>query len=113
MHLRMKHEHRKIISISITLIVIAVFVVLESALEVQKQRKRCERCIELEYAIEQVIDVIREDQTDYYLDVLCETEEYCNLYDLLNEDCLIPDSTYRRLRTVFPDLPAEQAPQWK
>lgn len=107
------YKPRNLMALAITMIVIALVAMFLSAYTVQQQRKRCKRCIELEYAIEQVIDVIREDQTDYWLDVLCETEEYCNLYDLLNEDCEIPDSTYRRLRTVFPDLPAKQAPQWK
>ena len=74
---------------------------------------KCERCIKLEHAIIQVLAIIEEDETDYVLDVLSETDEYCTLYELLNENYSIPDSTYRKMRQVFPDLPAKQAPQWK
>lgn len=107
------YKPQNLMVIAITMIVVALSTMFLSAYTVQKQRERCKRCVELEFAIEQVLDIIREDQTDYYLDVLCETDEYCNLYELLNEDCKISDSIYHRMRTVFPDLPAKQAPQWK
>ena len=95
-------------------LLIVLFCTLHAAAQ-QKQhyRVRCERCVELEYAIKQLLIVIEEDQTDYVLDVLSETDEWDYVDRLLNEDCMIPDSTYRKLRKVFPDLPAKQAPQWK
>ena len=92
---------------SITMLLIVCFC---SAYALQK---KCGRCLKLEHAIIQVLTIIEEDNQDYVLDVLSETDEWNTLYELLNESNIIRDSTYHKLRTVFPDLPAKQAPQWK
>lgn len=102
------YKPKNLMVIAITMIVIALGTVFLSAYTVQKQREKCNRCKELEFAIEQVLTIVLEDNTDYYLDVLCETDEYCNLYELLNEDCKISDSTHYR-RNVYPDAPAVKA----
>ena len=66
---------------------------------------KCKRCVELEQAIVQLIHVVRTDQSDYYLDVLCETDEWCHLDELLN------DTTHHRVSNVFPDTIVKQAPK--
>lgn len=71
----------------------------------------CEKCIRLKKAVRDVMYVVEEDNPDYVMDVLSETDEYLILTDLIGDLNLvhIPDSNYRKLRNVFPDIPSEQA----
>lgn len=71
----------------------------------------CERCVRLEKAILNILYIVEEDNQDYVLDVLSETDEWCVLEDMIGpiNPPIIKDSTYRRMRNVFPDLPAQQA----
>lgn len=97
-------------------------------------------CDEIQHAYADVLYRVWIDNPSYVEDVLCECDEWCNLYELVGDEwmsypfkstedslmyesnskgsitydptCInwiyIPDSTYRKLRQVFPDLPAEQ-----
>lgn len=46
---------------------------------------RCERCERLEEAIDNVLVEIYTDNPDYYLDILCEGDAYCNLQSIIME----------------------------
>lgn len=104
------YDSKNVVAIAIITIISGLSVLFyDSYAEQTKQTvPTCEHCIELEQAITQVLQTIRADVNDYYLDVLCETEEYCNLIDVLNKPYTIPDSSYHKMREVFPDLPAQQ-----
>lgn len=90
-------------------------------------------CDEIQQSYANVLYRIWIDNPNYVEDVLMETDEWCTLFDVvghawmdytfksvkdsltyetnLNNDTSwvrIPDSTYRRMRLVFPDLPAQQ-----
>ena len=71
--------------------------------------KYCEKCARLEKAIINILYVIEEDNPDYVLDVLCETDEWCVLEELIGPipPVIINDSTHKKMKQVFPDLPAE------
>ena len=91
-------------------------------------------CDEIQQSYANILYRIWIDNPNYVEDVLMETDEWCELFDVvghawmdytfksvkdsltyeanLNNDTSwvrIPDSTYHRMRSVFPDLPAEQA----
>lgn len=93
-----------------------------------------EYCDEIQQSYANVLYRIWIDNPNYVEDVLMETDEWCALFDVvghawmdytfkstkdsltyeanLNNDTSwvrIPDSTYHRMRSVFPDLPAKQA----
>ena len=47
-------------------------------------QERCKRT-ELIVAVHKLLDIIEHDQNDYVLDVLCETDEWCEVDSLLAE----------------------------
>jgi hypothetical protein len=71
----------------------------------------CEKCAILEKNIINLLYMIEKDNPNYVLDVLSETDEWYTLEELVGPiyPPVIKDSTHRRMRNVFPDLPAEQA----
>ena len=71
----------------------------------------CERCTRLEKAILDILYIVEEDNQDYVLNVLSKRDEWYILEDMIGpiNPPIIKDSTYRRMRNVFPDLPAQQA----
>lgn len=71
----------------------------------------CEKCARLEKSILEILYVIEKDNPDYVLDVLSESDEWYILEELIGPipPVIIKDSTYRRMRLAFPDMPAEQA----
>jgi len=70
----------------------------------------CEKCARLEKAIIDILYVVEEHDADFVLDVLSETDEWCILEELIGPipPVIIKDSTYRRMRLAFPDLPVQQ-----
>lgn len=91
-------------------------------------------CDEIQQSYANVLYRIWIDNPNYVEDILMETDEWCALFDVVGhawmdytfksiDDSLayeanlkndtswvrIPDSTYHRMRSVFPDLPAKQA----
>lgn len=71
----------------------------------------CEKCAILEKNIINLLYMIEKDNPNYVLDVLSETDEWYVLEELVGPiyPPVIKDSTYRRMRLVFPDMPAKQA----
>ena len=110
---KFKAETYTILMVIVTVVVPTVFLLLATCVVYANSKpqtqivQHCAGCEELEIAIDAVLEVIYEDNPDYYLDVLCETEEFCRLQDIL---CEIPDSTKKKLKKVFPDEPSIQAP---
>lgn len=80
-----------------------------------KEKAYCEKCVRMEKSIRNLLIDIEIHDPDFVMDVLSETDDWLILEDLMGpiNPPVIKDSTYRKLRNVFPDLPAEQAPQWK
>lgn len=76
---------------SILAIFLSICLVLVSARERQKPPKEC---VELNQAYADLIYRIWIDNPDYVLDVVCETDEFCRIDELLNGDlkCIF---TYR------------------
>lgn len=97
--------------LSFTLIIgVSVFLSIK-ACGAEQQQPYCEKCARLEKSIINILYVVEEHDPDFVLDVLSERDEWYILEELIGPipPVIIKDSTYRRMRNVFPDLPARQA----
>lgn len=80
------------------------------------KEQQCKRCMRMEKSIRHILIDIEEHDPDFVMDVLSETDDWFILEDLISPiepPVIINDSTYRKLRRVFPDLPKEQQTKWK
>jgi hypothetical protein len=93
----------------ILIIGVSVFLSIK-ACGAEQQQPYCEKCARLEKSIINILYVVEEHDPDFVLDVLSETDEWCILEELIGPipPVIIKDSTYRRMRLAFPDLPAQQ-----
>ena len=105
-------ETKNLAAFAIIVIIMALCVSFCSSKEPEPY---CERCILMEKYIRHILYDVEEHDPDFVMDVLCETDDWEALEDLIGpiNPPIIKDSVYRKLRNVFPDLPAKQAPQWK
>lgn len=97
-------------TLSLITIVIGICIFFCSSIQPIEQ-PYCEKCVRMEKSIRNILIDVEIHDPDYVMDVLCETDDWMILEDLIGpiNPPVIKDSTYRRLRLVFPDLPAQQA----
>ena len=120
------------IGILVSMVSLNVLILVNDTKQIHAATLQSVPCPEIQKAYSNVLYRIWIDNPNYVEDVLNETDEWCNLYDLVGESWMsydfkssddsiryhsnlnqfwvpIPDSTYHRLRKVFSDLPAQQA----
>lgn len=89
----------------------AIIVILISlAIFFSSANKYCEKCVLMEKYVRNILIDVEIHDPDFVMDVLCETDDWQCLEDLIGpiNPPVIRDSTYRKLRNVFPDLPSKQ-----
>lgn len=87
----------------------AIFAICLLALSFCSNKTECKQCVEYQTYISELLHRIKTDKPEYY-EELSETDLWIHLDELLEEPIpVIEDSIYRKLRTVFPDLPPKQA----
>ena len=91
------------------IILISVFISLRVC--AQKTNAYCEKCVRMEKSIRGILYMVEQHDADFVMDVLSETSEWIILEDIIGpiNPPIIPDSVHKKMKQVFPDLPAKQA----
>ena len=107
----MRQYMKKHLFIILGFLAICISLVNCASTQQTKSDAYCEKCARLEKSILEILYTVEEHDPNFVLDVLSETDEWCILEELIGPipPVIIKDSTYRRMRLVFPDMPAEQA----
>ena len=71
----------------------------------------CEKCVRMEKSIRGILYTVEQHDPNFVMDVLSESSEWMILEELIGpiNPPIIPDSVHKKMKQVFPDLPAEKA----
>ena len=82
-----------------------------SLIRANEKKMYCEKCIRMEKSIRGILYEVERHDANFVMDVLSETSEWMILEELIGpiNPPVIPDSVHKKMKQVFPDLPAERA----